>query len=174
MFGNRFSASIVNAEMSRAQEKIRIFSLEIGVIYSSRVSLNCIYGGDGGTRSKPEDGCGHEFCESSRSRRDSWCDGKPHHTSHVGDVLEHMHEGNYNEVIISTKSIDDHLPSTVLAFFYLKGQLQAAWRAREVHRKFCTRYKLDAATFPLLRLDIHNLERPLLADDPGTAAEIGG
>ena len=53
MFGNRFSASIVNAAMSRAQEKIRIFSLEIGVIYSSRVSLNCIYGGDGGTRSKP-------------------------------------------------------------------------------------------------------------------------
>ena len=34
--------------------------------------------------------------------------------------------------------------------------------------------ELDASTFPLLRLDIHNLERPLLADDPGTAAEIGG
>lgn len=168
MFGNRFSAIIVNAGLSRAQQKIHLFSLDVGVIYSPRVTLNCMYGGDGGTRAKPEDGCGHEFCDSRRSVHDGWCDGKPHHISHVVDVLRNMQEGNYNEVIISTKSIDDLLPGAVEGIFYVRSGKKrdpGTQRAREVHANFLREYKLDASTHPLLRMDPRNLEDPLEADD---------
>lgn len=170
MFGNRFSASIVNAALFRSEGKIRMFSLDVGVIYSARVTLNCIYGGDGGTRAKPEDGCGNEYCDPSRSRHDSWCDGQPHRVAHVSDVLSQLQRGNYNEVIINTKSIDDQLPQAVEAFFYLRGRGAAlsAQRARTVHQSFLQQYKLEESKFPLLTLDMHNLERPLLADDPST------
>ena len=168
MYGNRFSASIVNNALFRADGKIKVFSLEMGVIYSPKVTLNCVYGGDGGTRAKPEDGCGDDFCDGSRSRRDGWCDGKPHRIAFLSPVLANLQRGNYNEVIISTKSIDDQLPGAVEAFFYLSGSVLSARRAREVHASFLRQYKkLDASKFPLLRLDQHNLETPLHADDPG-------
>ena len=168
MFGNRFSAIIVNAALARAEARIHLFSLDVGVIYSPHVTLNCMYGGDGGTRSKPEDGCGHEFCEAKRSAHDGWCDGKPHRTSQVADVLKNMQQGNYNEVIINTKSIDDLLPSAVEAFFYVRSASRrdpSVQRARDVHKSFLRQYKLDAATHPLLRMDPQNLERPLRADE---------
>ena len=168
MFGNRFSASIVNRELFLSEGKIRMFSMDVGVIYSPRVTLNCIYGGDGGTRSKPEDGCGYDWCDSDRSTRDSWCDGLPHRVAHVRDVLAGLHKGNYNEVIINTKSIDDQLPQAVDAFFYMtgRGSAQSAQRARTVHKAFLQQYKLNAAEHPLLTLNMHDVEWPLRADEP--------
>lgn len=165
MFGNRLSAIIVNAGLAKVEKHIHLFSLDVGVIYSPRITLNCVYGGDGGTRAKPEDGCGHDFCAASRSRRDGWCDGLPHHTSQVADVLTNLQPGNYNEVIINTKSIQDLLPTAVEAIFYLRGNKLGAQRAREVHTSFLSQYKLDADSHPLLRMDPNNLEHPLLADE---------
>jgi len=166
IYGNRFSASIVNAEMFAAQKKIRIFSNGAGVIYSPSVRLNCIYGGDGGTRSKPEDGCGKQFCDPHRSQNDGWCDGLPHHSAQLANVLGHMQPGNYDEAIVDTASIDAHLPGAVEAIFYVKGSRQSATQGREVHAKFVRQFDLDAAEYPLLRLDIADLERPFLADPP--------
>lgn len=162
IYGNRFSASIISAELFVKQQKIRIFSNGAGVIYSPHVKLNCIYGGDGGTRSKSEDGCGSQFCEPSRSRTDGWCDGQPHVIEAMAGVLANMQPGNYNEAIINTKSIDDHLPKAVEAIFYIKNQ--ASQHSRDVHANFLKEYHLDAAEHPLLRLDPANLERPLQAD----------
>ena len=44
--GNRFSASIVNKALFARQKKIRIFNNGAGVIYSPRITLNCLYGGE--------------------------------------------------------------------------------------------------------------------------------
>ena len=72
-----------------------------------------------------------------------------------------------NEVIIDTKSIDDLLPSSVEAFFYVRGATtNAQVQAREVHASFLHTYGLEASQHPLMRLDAENLESPLQADDP--------
>ena len=166
IYGNRFSASIVNAALFRSEKKVQLFSkLDAGVIYSPRVTLNCVYGGDGGTRKLPEDGCGKEFCDPSQSKRDSWCNGLPHHSSHIGDVLANLRGGGYNEIFINTQSIDDLLPESVVAIFYPRGSVLGVRRAREVHRDFVRKFKLDARTHPLVRFDLNNLERPFLADE---------
>lgn len=166
-YGNRFSASIVNARLfTEGSKKIQLFSTtDAGVVYSPAIVLNCVYGGDGGTRKFPEDGCGTEYCDPIRSRRDGWCDGLPHHTSNVGDMLEHLPGSGYNEVMINTKSIDDQLPGVVDAIFYVRGSDASLRRAREVHKKFIDQYHLDAATFPLLRLDPQHLDQPFIAAD---------
>ena len=173
MYGNRFSATMVNANQYRTaastdgtEPRIKMFAKDPGVIYSPHVHLNCIYGGDGGTRGKPENGCGSSFCDSSRSRHDAWCDGLPHYASHVGDVLAHLQPGNYMEVIIDTKSIEETLPSAVEAFFYLRGsEMNYIQRARDAHKAFLTQYSLAAETHPLLRLDVDDLEQPFRADE---------
>ena len=165
IYGQRFSASIVNAQLFRASKKIPLFStVGAGVVYSPGVTLNCVYGGDGGTRKLPDDGCGTQFCEVSRSRQDGWCDGLPHHTAQVGDMLSHIRGSGYNEIVIDTQSIDDQLPEAVEALFYLKDSTLSARRGRQIHKDFIRRYSLDAAEHPLLRLDPHNLERPFTAD----------
>lgn len=169
IYGQRFSASIVNAKLFRTSKKIPLFStVSAGVVYNPKITLNCVYGGDGGTRKLPEDGCGTQFCDPERSRVDGWCDGMPHRTSSVGDMLGHLSGGaGYNEVVINTKSIDELLPAAVDAIFYVKGSKASARRAREVHEDFLKRYKLDAARHPLLRMDQKNMERPFIADEPG-------
>ena len=155
----------MNAHLFRATGKIKLFSTgAAGVVYSPRITLNCVYGGDGGTRKLPEDGCGTEFCD--RSATDAWCNGLPHRPSHVGDMLTHLTGSGYNEVIISTKSIDDLLPEAVEGIFYLKRSIASERRARTAHADFLRRYRLSAATHPLLRLDLDNLDRPFLADEP--------
>ena len=68
------------------------------------------------------------------------------------DVLKNMQQGNYNEVIINTKSIDDLLPSAVEA--YALSESHGPERpARQRRLSFLRQYKLDAATHPLLRMD---------------------
>ena len=165
IYGKRFSASIVNAQLSRRSKRIQLFSrIDAGVVYSPRIRLNCVYGGDGGTRKFPDDGCGTEFC--TQSKTDGWCDGKPHKTKDVGAMLARLPGSGYNEVVINTQSIDEQLPRAVEAIFYLRGSAISARRARETHRHFLELYDLPATDHPLLRLDPNNIESPFAADEP--------
>lgn len=167
IYGKRFSASIVNAQLCRRSKRIQLFSrVDAGVVYSPRIRLNCVYGGDGGTRKFPDDGCGRDFCDPSRSRNDGWCDGMPHQTKFVGDMLAHLTGSGYNEVVINTQSIDDLLPHAVEAIFYLRNSAISARKARETHAKFVEEFGAVAQQ-PLLRLDPNNLVSPFIADEPG-------
>lgn len=78
-FGNRLSASIIRRSM---QERERGGSIALytssgaGTIYNPRyTTINCAYINDGGTRSKPFDGCGNDWCPVPV--QDPWCGGLP-------------------------------------------------------------------------------------------------
>lgn len=169
IFGGRFSASIVNAALVKPSkigpDKIALYAKESGVVYNPQATLlNCVYGGDGGTRRYPNDGCGPEklFCDPGRSARDGWCDGKPHTPDRLADILRYQLAAAYNEVVINTAYISSHLPDAVDAFFYVAGAPETLRRhAVEAHAHFLAAYpELSAADHPLLCLVQTDLERP--------------
>ena len=166
LFGNRLSASIVNAQMVSPRDKVvPVFSTEGGVVYSPTLSgITCIFGGDGGSR-KFSDGCGHDYCPPQRSAAgDVWCDGKPHFRTHIGDVLRGfstVRQGSFNEVILNSETLDTHLPKVVEAFFYVTPT--GATAARAAHEKFVAKYGLKPTHpdfVPLLRLDVSDPDHP--------------
>ena len=164
LFGNRLSASILNAGMvpRTGERRVPLFSADSGVIYApTSMRLACIYGGDGGSR-KEEDGCGSNFCDAARSRRDFWCDGRPHHTEQLGDVLRGMMEhspGGYNEAIFSSFDLDQQLPWAVEAFFYVDtGGLAAA---RSAHAAFHSTYPdIGGKMAPLIHIVTTDVNTP--------------
>ena len=115
----------------------------------------CVHTADGGSRGKP-DGCGTSFCSPERGREDSWCDGLPHRAEDLENMMR-GHEkrgGSYNEVIVDTRALQDHLPSSVEALFYVAGSSMATEAfVRQAYDKFTRRYGLEAEAFPLLVLD---------------------
>jgi len=167
LFGNRLSASIVFADIATGIGHVPLFSEEAGVVYSPMfASIACIYGGDGGSRSKP-DGCGSDWCSDARSRTgDYWCDGRPHTPGQLADVLkDRRHQGTYNEVILDSAMIDANLPQVVEAFFYLLGaNAGAAARARMAHQAFMAAYPNHPKPPPLLQIDPQNLREPFTPD----------
>ena len=150
-----------------------LFSKGPGIVYNPKVArLNCVYGGDGGTRSKPEDGCGpkSDFCDAQRSAQDGWCDGRAHSPDRLADILRNALSAAINEVVINTEQIDRQLPTAVDAIFVVTGPsgVSAANRARaeRVHAMFLAAYPhLSAETHPLLCLDPTDLERPFRTSD---------
>ena len=151
-----------------------LFSSNPGVIYNPRVTrLNCVYGGDGGTRKLPDDGCGSKegFCD--RSERDGWCDGRAHDPKHLDAILRGGLSAPYNEAVINTASIAAHLPGAVDAIFFILGdgdRLRAARQhAEQAHRAFVATYPEVAASRPLLCLDPTDLDRPFRTADSCTS-----
>ena len=58
------------------------------------------------------------------------------------------------QLVIDLRSLEESLPRTVEAFFYLANS--NSWfqeMARNTHRRFLEEYKLTAEEVPLLRLD---------------------
>ena len=124
IYGGRLSASLVNRELfsRRGRTSMALFSKGPGIVYNPKVArLNCVYGGDGGTRSKPEDGCGpkSDFCDAQRSAQDGWCDGRAHSPDRLADILRNALSAAINEVVINTEQIDRQLPTAVDAIFVL-------------------------------------------------------
>lgn len=168
MFGNRLSASIVNAAMvSAVTKRVPLFSSQTGgIVYSPRVSIACIYGGDGGSR-KTSDGCGNSWCSPQRSVKTDgfWCDGLPHRPQALEHVLrgfmEHA-QGSFNEAIIDAAVIDSQLPQAVEAFFYTAAS--GAAEMRIAHEAFLKAYPslsvADGTAPPLLRLDVGDPQHP--------------
>tara|TARA_B110001452_G_scaffold239620_1_gene220747 strand:- start:50 stop:652 length:603 start_codon:yes stop_codon:yes gene_type:complete len=164
LFGNRLSGSIVWKGMppNRANgNSIPIFGPGSGTIYNpSAVSLNCAYLGDSGSRGK-SDGCGRIFCDEQPADHDPWCGGMPYRPTKLMTMLEGFKAkagGSYNEIIITSSTIDEHLPGAVDAFFYVEGQDGAA--AKLAHRSFKEEFGAAAATVPLVRLNVHQWDQP--------------
>lgn len=99
-FGDRFSASIILAA------KAPLFGGGGGIVFRPEFNrINCAYGGDGGTKTGGENGCGPgckcPFCDhETKGKYNSWCDGAPHSPEHLDDMLRGWVIGgaNYNEV----------------------------------------------------------------------------
>ena len=159
IYGGRFSASIINQQIGA-----HLFSkTEPGTIYSpsSGLFLRCAYASDGGTRAST-DGCKNsDFCSNPM---DAWCDGKPHRPEELGNIL--VPRGGYNEVIIDTQSVEEHLPKAVAAFFYMKGGgLVASSRKKRVEairEQFLGEYgnAVKSKSFPLVMIDLRNRNEP--------------
>mmetsp|Transcript_30731 Transcript_30731/g.71485 ORF Transcript_30731/g.71485 Transcript_30731/m.71485 type:complete len:130 (-) Transcript_30731:228-617(-) len=110
------------------------------------------YVSDGGTRTKPDDGCGAEWCHAPV--RDPWCDGRPYAPSMLAEGLRgHASRSGYNEVMIDAAAIDTHAAAAVDAFFYIAdGEGEGEGEARAAHARFVLDFGLDtmAMTRPLL------------------------
>jgi hypothetical protein len=174
IYGNRLSASIVSKSLYASKvgsKAIRIFSKQPGVVYNPRRSkLNCVYGGDGGTRSKPEDGCGPRefFCDTRRSAHDGWCDGKAIDPEHMEDILHGDTHSSYNEVMVNTGTLAKNLPASVDAIFYVaQGSDSSRKYAEQVHARFLAEYPTLTSneSHPLLCLDLNDLETPFRTSD---------
>jgi hypothetical protein len=98
LFGNRLSASIVFADIATGIGHVPLFSEEAGVVYSPMfASIACIYGGDGGSRSKP-DGCGSDWCSKSTCVETHQC--KTHELSAVHNDAPSRHGDTPNRQIL--------------------------------------------------------------------------
>ena len=153
-------ASIINQRLFRIGGTL--FSrTKPGVIYSAKgVKVRCVYATDGATR-QSTDGCkGYDFCGSPT---DLWCGGKPHRPEDVSLAATHVHGQGYNEIILDSKAIEDHLPSNVEGFFFMKGG--SIGRMKSVRDRFVreTSRKGGAAAFPVLQLDLDRRDQPFSA-----------
>ena len=90
---------------------------------------------------------------------------KLHAESGVRYTPPGWHSG-YNEVIISSKSVNDHMPLSILGFFVLRdGETVTSlekWSVDVVHSHalFLAKYGLAADDVPLLSLDPSNWQAP--------------
>jgi hypothetical protein len=165
-FGSRLSALILSRKI--VGEGGGLFSgTKSGIILSQgAVVVRCCYGGDGGTRGSP-DGCkGFDWCPEGRlAKGDVWCGGKPHRPTDLPALLTfRVPPSGYHEIIVDARSLEVHLPDTVLAFFYPSngaGKNTAA-RAREA---FLREYpEVQPDSLPLLRYNPALKEEPFEAD----------
>ena len=146
--------------MPRPGNRIPLFTQEGGIVFGPYdTKITCAYTADGGSRGK-SDGCGGSFCDSSRGRNDGWCDGLPHKSADLANMMRgHLKRGQsatYNEVIVDTGFLQDHLPGSVEAVFYVAGSGPSAeGKARQVHDDMVRKFGLSAQDFPLLVLDPH-------------------
>lgn len=168
-FGNRFSASIIWRGMltqgGGAATSIPLFGSAGGVIYRpAATTIICAYTADGGSRGKP-DGCGDNFCDSARSARDAWCDGKPHHPGDLPNVIRgyvQQRRTSYNEIIVDSAALADRLPDSIEAFFYVAGgNSQEEHAARRVYKQFHATFPaLGDEAVPLVKLDRNSASAP--------------
>ena len=62
----------------------------------------------------------------------------------------------HNEVVVDTRSVEQHLPWSILGFFFLG---QNPGRAGEEHGRFLTRFGLNASQVPLVRINLEASSR---------------
>ena len=139
-FGDRFSASIITAS------KHPIFGGGGGIIFRPAFNrLLCAYGGDAGTKSGDDNGCGGPFCSPLVGANDGWCDGAPHRPEHLDQMMRWWvrHGTNYNEVIVDMAWFDAHLPESV----------EAIMMDRNVHHQFVHHYGVNPHDYPLVYFD---------------------
>ena len=157
------SSSLINAATAGSRG-ISLFSNTAGVVYAPGDDLSmikCVYGGDGGSR-KEADGCGENWCQT---RNDAWCGGRPPKPWQPADVLRSQRPGTYNEVILDASYLDWHLPRIVEAVFYLAGDSGSFDAAKLARAAFVDKYSLDPEQFPLLSLDVQDVEQPFRQTD---------
>ena len=170
-YGQRMSSSIIYGRMApEGAGPIPLFDPTTpGIVFRPELSkVLCSYSSDAGSRSRGKDGCddGVNFCPSKIGKVDGWCDGRPHLPGDLIHMLQgHLHAINcprcWNEVIISAKWSEDHLPESIEAFFYPVDVSEEQYRyIRTVHRDFLEFYGLSDLDKPLLEFDASNWQQP--------------
>ena len=163
------------------------FSNRGGILFNpSAVQIDCLYGIDGATyhlnyvQPNPP-GCSKSFC-SPNNNHGCGFNGAPAtawaprdmqrllelHKEHGAQWHNPGWHSGYNEVIVNSRHYNDHLPNSVWAFFYPKGQDPTTWDlgygiqidVRRAHRDFLAEYGLTARDVPLLEFDPSAWDRP--------------
>lgn len=184
LFGDRISASLINAHMKSP------FSLDRAgfILSAAHVEVRCVYPHDGDSMHKlctppggdqkcspgcftAEDllGCATEDIKKGSAPTCytpaqlepamklflAWIKDKPF------DAFDECGQGNgcrYNEIILNAQAFALNLPGAVEAIFYPKGGNEA--KARDVHKRFLAKFDLDASRVPLLVLDLTAAANP--------------
>ena len=145
---NHMSCSIINARLQK------VFNGGSGgVILSPLVAkIDCAYGGDGGTQNAAGNGCIDYLCTE-----ENWfhmgCAWPPERIGGMITVMQEHKSYDYNEVIVSSKYWDDHLPHMVEAM--ISG---GDGKASEAHRAFLALY--PERPIPLVSYRPGNFEMP--------------
>ena len=167
------------------------FGNRAGLIFrSSEVELKCLYGVDGSTAFQRNDaahpGCPapDEFCDAAHPDFqyggtcgfDGWpiaawrpADLEPFMRVHAEKGSQYKPPGfhsGYNEVIISSENINQHLPWSIEAFFVLdRTSLDrdgVGINVAQAHKDFLKAFDLTAADVPLLLMRPANWEEPFV------------
>ena len=80
------------------------------------------------------------------------------------DEFEFAKPDKYNEVVLDAKFFELHLPTSVEAIYYHKGNAEAGLLARKMQRSFAHQFKLPRGAPPLLVFDPSNWEAPFVED----------
>lgn len=100
------------------------------------------------------------WCDPNRALDDGgYCQGRPFRPEHLGSMLN-AHRSTpyvYNELVFDPATWAANLPLAIEAFFYLSKTPPDT--ARAAQQDFARAFP-DAATTPLVRLDLRNKEAP--------------
>ena len=166
---DRFSVSMLNSRIPHYFNQYKSHATGApkgGFIVSTEVvgpdGVRCMMSHDGGTVGGGN-GCSGPACRSCHisGRCGVWC----HFAG--GEQLQFMlqqHEAtsegrgqscgqatcNYNEIVIDSAYWKSHLPHTIRAVFFPRGESQAQSMAQRVHSSFLRRYPDQAGTTPLI------------------------
>ena len=168
-FHAQWPSSIINAQVRY------IYYADVGgfVFDSSRISVFCMYAGDGNSMDTSK------LCHGGKSYGDggescvpgcklplypgcaqmTWdCSFPPAHLKKALEAQLIKKTGHHNEVVIDTRSVEAHLPHVVTAFFYRAGQ--SASRTRQVRQAFLQEFGLSERTGPpLVKLSVQATSR---------------
>ena len=107
-----------------------------------------------------------EYCDPHEKRVEpanqaGTCGGLPWRTEDFGTFLQQAApNGLYNEIVIDSRWWDDHLPHSIEFMYYGTKDASVAKMAREAHRAFVERYRLDEDAFPLVEMDKDDWRAP--------------
>jgi len=173
-FNDRFSTSIVNAQMVDERGRVGMYSMDNpGFIFAPDVAkVFCAYPADGGSESKNCEagqegclpGCGAKWCKFNPAIPHNMDTNCAWPAADLQRVLQLQAHGNsrYNEVVVDAKAFVDNLPRSIEAIFYVKGS-KAEDEARRVHADFLATFgetSLSARRVPLLEMDMGNPDAP--------------
>jgi hypothetical protein len=190
----RVSAMLIYHSLRDRSDRVAIplpFGNRAGLIFrSDQVDVRCLYGVDGSTAFQRNDpghpGCPapHDFCNARDPSIGNWgrCgfDGWPigawrpedlepfmrAHQQHGETYRPPGFHSGYNEVILSSESINAHLPHSVAAFFVLSEEMAhrdgVNVRVAEAHRAFLERFGVTSKECPLLLMRPGNWEEPFV------------
>lgn len=185
--------SFKSMQNRRDRKAVPLISMAGGVVVNPQIRLKCAYGDDGSTY-RTNDGCYGQWCNPRDPFRGSSAWGKPcgfggsgqinaaWHGQDIGKMLELWNKhsqpyrspqwySGYNELVYDSREWNDHLPTTVEAFFVIKGgRFDPNGLTVRSHRAFLRKYQLSSDDVPLLSFDPYNWNAPFSAQLPNGAA----
>ena len=153
------------------------------MLHPSYVTLECAYGIDGATYHLDDPahpGCTQTFCDSADWKcgfsgypPQAWAPADlkvllDAHADHGARYHKPGFHSGYNELILNSPKINEHLPHSIMGFFFIKGQSTITNDLGygividmvQTHQAFLRSFEVSKEQVPLLVLDPSNWDAP--------------